>query len=68
MAEALAALEKLRADQHRILLRAGWKKLDTEVVKAGTGNAYVSITYWRKNGREFPQHYALFMERHGWKP
>ncbi len=67
MPEALTALEKLRADQHRLLLRAGWQKLDTEVVTMGHRDGKVSITYWRKNGREFPQHYALFLERHGWR-
>ncbi len=37
----------------------GWHRLDTTAVKGE------QFTWWRKAGREFPQHFALWLEQSG---
>lgn len=38
----------------------GWGKTDFAIRKG------VRYTYWRKFGREFPQHFAAWLESKGW--
>ncbi len=47
----------------QILYAAGWRI--TDVTTRDAQNHIVQITWWRKAGREFPQHFALWLERSG---
>ncbi len=44
---------------HEILTMRGWRISDV------TYRGNEQITWWRKAGREFPQHFALWLERTG---
>lgn len=44
----------------QILYAAGWRIAEIEPY-----GPHQVITWWRKAGREFPQHFALWLERSG---
>ncbi len=51
---------KLAYDHEGFLQSKGWRQTDVTPYSNHT-----QITWWRKLGREFPHHFALWMERTG---
>ena len=48
-----------------ILTSAGWHKRDSEVLRAGVRGS--TVTWWSFDGHEFPQFFALDIERLRWR-
>lgn len=53
-------------DQAELLTATGWEKTDVtfrRVGGSGLGAGREQITWWKKNGHEYPQHLAVWLER-----
>jgi hypothetical protein len=59
--------ESAAAEDEAFLTSRGWQKTAVEirlVRSKGTKSGYkYRVTYWEKNGKEYPQHFALWIEK-----
>jgi hypothetical protein len=50
-------------DPEVFLTSRGWKKTEVEIQRNGPNRVYRQITWWKKNGREYAQHFAVWLEK-----
>lgn len=64
----MVQLASLSAQQAEFLTACGWEQTDVTFRRSGIkGSSYEveKIVWWKKKGREFPQHFAVWLERKG---